>query len=184
MGRCEGGTEEVKKKQTVRQLLQAKKGLLLDLSWGGVTQPRSVTLNPHGDIKQAPTTIPFKLPSNVVHTAVVTHVLEFLPPHDFFKWWDELWRVMQVQGTVYVSGPYGGDESQGWLSDPTHQTRIVEASFEWLDPQFPWYALHKDLGRPTPKPWFRATASRVPGAHGTISYNCALIKVASFKATS
>lgn len=166
--------------KSLKQLLAQKKGILLDLSNGGTTQPRSVTMNPHGDIKQSPIMLPFKLPSNIVHTAVVTHVLEFLPPQDFFRWWDELWRVMQVEGIVYVSGPYGGDESQGWLSDPTHRTRVVEASFEWLDPQFPWYAVHKDLGRPTPKPWCRLTASRVPGSHGSVSYNISLMKVASF----
>lgn len=167
----------MKKKPTPRQLLSSKKGILLDISFGGITQPRSVTMNPQGDIKQSPITLPFKLPSNCCHTAVVTHVLEFLSPQDFFHWWDELHRVMQVEGTVYVSGPYGGDESQGWLSDPTHRTRIVEQSFAWLDPLLPFYVLHKDLGRPTPKPWRTLTVARVPGAHGTISYNVALMKI-------
>lgn len=168
----------MKKPLTLKQLLAHKKGILLDLSFGGVTQARSVTLNPQGDIKQDPTTLPFKLPASCVHTAVVTHVLEFLDPTLFFAWWDELHRVMQVEGTVYVSGPYGGDESQGWLSDPTHRVRIVEQSFAWLDPLLPFYALHKDLGRPTPKPWRTLTVARVPGTHGTVSYNVALSKVA------
>ena len=164
-------------KHTLKQLLARKKGILLDVSFGGITQPRSVTLNPTGDIKQSPCQIPFKLPKNCVHTAVVTHVLEYLDPTQFFLWWDELHRVMQPQGTVYVSGPYGGDESQGWLSDPTHRVRVVEQSFAWLDPQLPFYVMHKNLGRQTPKPWQTLTLARVPGAHGTVSYNVALMKV-------
>lgn len=158
-------------KKTLKQLLAQKRGLLLDISWGGTPQPRSVTLGPNGDIKQSPIALPFKLPSNTVHTAIVTHVLEFLPPEHFFLWWDDLHRIMQNQGTVYVSGPYGGDESQGWLSDPTHKTRIVEQSFAWLDPRLPLYALHGELGRPTPKPWHTLAIARVPGTHGSISYN-------------
>lgn len=151
--------------------LYQKKGFLLDLSFGGTPQPRSVTLSPKGDVRQSPTTLPFKLPSHSVHTAVVTHVLEFLDPAQVFPWFNELHRVMQPLGVVYFSGPYGGDESQGWLSDPTHRIRIVEQTFAWLDPQTPFYALHENLGRSTPRPWRTLTVARVPGAHGTASYN-------------
>lgn len=160
----------------VKKLLAKKKGVMLDISLGGTPQPRSVTLGPSGDIKHHPTKLPFPLPSAVVHTAVVTHVLEFLPPELFFKWWDELWRIVQPYGTVYVSGPYGGDESFGWLSDPTHRTRVIEQSFAWLDPRTPLYSLHQNIGRPTPKPWYPMQTSRVPGTHGTISYNVMLQK--------
>jgi hypothetical protein len=151
--------------------LHGKKGILLDISFGGTTQARSVTLGPKGDIKQVPTALPFKLPNTCVHTAVVTHVLEFLNPERYFEWWNDLHRVMLKDGIVYVSGPYGGDESQGWLSDPTHRIRIVEQSFAWLDPQTPFYALHEARGRKTPLPWKTLTVARVPGAHGTVTYN-------------
>lgn len=159
-----------------RNLLTRKKGVMLDISFGGTPQPRSVTLGPNGDVKHHPCKVPFPLPKACVHTAVVTHVLEFLPPEQFFKWFDDLWRVMQPFGTVYVSGPYGGDESLGWLSDPTHQTRVMEQSFAWLDPRTPLYKLHPSLGRKTPKPWWPLQLARVPGTEGTISYNCALQK--------
>ena len=159
-------------------LVRKKGGILLDISLGGTPQPRSVTLGPAGDVKQSPVRVPFKLPSECVHTAVVTHVLEYLPAGDFFRWWDELHRVMQPLGIVYVSGPYGGDESQGWLSDPHHRTRVVEQSFAWLDPRTPFYGLHESVGRPRPKPWYSLAVSRVPGTHGTISYNVTLQKQA------
>lgn len=155
-------------------LLKKKKGLFLDISFGGTPQPRSVTLGPSGDVKHDPRVIPFPLPAGCVHTAVITHVLEYLPPEHWFAWWDELHRVMQPLGIVYVSGPYGGDESQGWLSDPTHRTRVVEQSFVWLDPRMPFYTMHAAAGRSQPRPWHPLTVARVPGAHGTTSYNVTL----------
>lgn len=158
-------------RKTLRRLLTQKKGLLLDISFGGKPQPRAVTLGPSGDVKHDPTAIPFPLPSSSVHTAICTHVLEYIPPDRWFAWWNELHRVMQPLGIVYCSGPYGGDESQGWLSDPTHRTRVVEQSFAWLDPRLPFYAQHETVGRAQPKPWHTLAIARVPGSHGTISYN-------------
>jgi hypothetical protein len=168
----------------VKKLLARKKGILLDISLGGETQPRSVHMSPMGDLKYDPTWRAlgphfhqkFPLPDSCVHTAVVTHVLEYLAPQQFFTWWDELHRVMQPSGIVYVSGPYGGDESCGWISDPQHVTRVIEQSFAWLDPRTPFYEVHDNLGRPRPKPWHPLTLSRVPGAHGTLSYNVTLQK--------
>lgn len=160
-----------------RKSLARKRGILLDISFGGKPQPRSVTLSPSGELKHDPRKVPFPLPDASVHTAVVTHVLEFLDSSQFFGWFDELHRVMQPNGIVYFSGPYGGDESWGWLSDPTHKTRVVEQTFSWLDPRLPFHALHPQMGRKLPKPWHTQTISRVPGAHGTYSYNCTLEKV-------
>jgi hypothetical protein len=159
----------------IRTLLERKKGVLLDISLGGPPQERSVSMRRGGDIAHSPLRIPFPLPDACVHTAVVTHVLEYLDGQ-FFQWWDELHRVMQPNGVVYVSGPYGGDESHGWLSDPQHRTRVVEQTFAWLDPRTPVYALHDDVGRPRPKPWHPLTIARVPGTHGTLSYNVTLVK--------
>jgi hypothetical protein len=164
----------VRSKPNLAALLKQKKGLLLDISFGGTKQPRSLTLGPNGDVKHDPRVVPFPLPAGCVHTAVVTHVLEYLPPQQVFAWFDELARVMQPYGIAYLSGPYGGDESQGWLSDPTHQTRIVEQTFAWLDDRLPFYALHESVGRSKPRIWHTVSMARVPGAHGTTSYNCAI----------
>ncbi len=160
----------------VRKLVEQKKGILLDISFGGTPQPRSVTLGPSGDVKHSPLDVPFPLPFECVHTAVATHVLEFLPQGMFFDWFDGLWRVVKPLGLVYVSGPYGGDDSLGWLSDPTHRTRVLEVSFAWLDPRTPLYALHESVGRKTPKPWHTLSVARVPGTESTISYNAVLQK--------
>lgn len=163
-------------KQALAKVIRRKKGILLDISRGGKPQPRSVTMSPGGDLRHNPLIIPFPIPTGCVNTAVVTHVLEFLPPERFFDWWDELWRCMQPSGVCYVSGPYGGDESHGWLSDPTHRTRVLEQTFAWLDPRTPIYAEHKNLGRKFPLPWHPLSLARVPGTYGTISYNCMLQK--------
>jgi hypothetical protein len=163
------------------KLIRSKAGILLDVSFGGKPQVNSVTLAPAGNLRHDPRRVPFPLPARSVHTAVVTHVLEFVPGDRWFAWWDELHRVMRPGGVCYVSGPYGGDESQGWLSDPTHLTRVVEQSFAWLDPRTPFYGLHESLGRPAPAPWWPLAIARVPGAHGTVSYNVTLQTQAAAK---
>lgn len=155
----------------VQQLVKKRSGILLDVSLGGEPQPNSVSF---ADLKRDPRKVPWPLPDRCCHTCVVTHVIDFLPPDQVFAWFNELHRVMRPGGVVYLSGPYGGDESIGWLSDPEHRTRIVEATFAWLDPRTPIYALHETLGRSTPKPWHVIAQARVPGTLGTISYNCTL----------
>jgi hypothetical protein len=158
----------------VARLVKQKQGLLLDISLGGIPQARSVSMSPTGDLAHDPRSLPFPLPNRSVNTAVVTHVLEYLHPREIFAWFDELWRVMQPLGLVYMNGPYGGEESHGWLSDPQHQTRIMESTFAWLDPRTPMYTEHVNRGRATPKPWYTLTTARVPGTYGSISYNVVL----------
>lgn len=153
------------------RLVRKKAGALLDVSLGGTPQPNSITF---AELKCSPLELPWPLPDRSIHTAVITHVLEFLEPAQWFPFWDEVHRVMRPGGIVYMSGPYGGDESLGWLSDPTHKTRVVEQSFAWLDPRTPFYSLNEARGRKQPKPWHPISLSRVPGTHGTISYNVAM----------
>ena len=158
--------------ERVAKLLTKKQGVLLDVSLGGTPQPNSLSFV---DLKASPLKLPWPLPDGVVHTAVVTHVVEFLEQKDIFRWFDELHRVMRPGGVVYLSGPHGGEESIGWLSDPQHRTRIVEGTFAWLDPRTPIYAQHGALQRPAPRPWHMLAQARVPGTLGTISYNVTLL---------
>lgn len=149
-------------------IVKRKAGILLDLSLGGTPQPNSVTC---AELRMNPTAAKFPLPTASVHTAVCTHVLEYVDPTQVWQWFDELHRVMRPGGTVYFSGPYGGDESPGWVSDPSHRVRITEGTFAWLDPRISFYAEHPTVGRKLPKPWHVLQATRVPGVHGTTSYN-------------
>jgi hypothetical protein len=144
---------------------------LLDISLGGTPQEGAVTMQ---EIKHDPRELPYPLPTASVHTCVVTHVLEYLAPSQFFAFWNEVHRIVRPLGVVYVSGPYGGDESHGWLSDPQHQTRVIEQSFAWLDPRLPFYELHPSLGRALPRPWYGVSLARVPAPNSTVSYNVML----------
>lgn len=161
----------------VRKIEQKRGGILLDISFGGTPQERSVVFGPEGDVPQNPTHLPFPFSNAVVHTAIVTHVLEFIEQDKFFDWFDELWRIMRPLGLVHFSGPYGGDDNHGWLSDPTHKTRVIEQTFTWLDSRMPPYQWHTERGRPQPKPWHTLGVARVPATHGTFSYNCTMQKV-------
>ena len=165
-----------KTSKRVVRLLARKRGILLDISLGGTPQDGAVTMQ---DLGHDPLKLPFPLPDGSVHTAVITHVLEYLDPSQFFAFWDEVHRVVRPKGVVSISGPYGGDYSAGWLSDPAHKTRVIEQSFAWLDPRLPFYALHTSLGRPTPKPWHPIQLMRGPGPNSTISYNVQLQSVAA-----
>ena len=158
--------------ERVRRHVERKKGVLLDVSLGGQPQPNSLTFK---DIGQSPLKLPWRLPDGCVHTAVVMHVLEFLKPEAFFSWFDELHRVMRPSGLAYLSGPFGGEESVGWLSEPQHRTRIIQETFAWLDDRSPVYQeFHASLGRAQPKPWRMVTWARVPGTLNTVSYNATL----------
>lgn len=160
----------------IARLVERRRGVLLDVSFGGTPQKNAVVLAPRGNIRRDPTRLPLPLPTGCVHTAVVTHVLDFIEPSEFFRWFDELHRTLRVGGFAYFSGPYGGDDSHGWLSEPQHRIRIVEETFAWLDPRTPLYGLHPTVGRRQPRPWRIVSAARVPGAAGTstISYNVQL----------
>lgn len=156
----------------IASLVKKKIGVLLDVSRGGTPQDGSLTF---AELGHDPRVLPWPLPAGCVHTAVVTHVLEYLPPEHFFAWFDELHRVMRRGGIVHLSGPYGGEDAVGWVSDPEHRTRVVEATFAWFDPRSPIFALHElHIGRSQPRPWNVLAAARVPGTLGTISYNVTL----------
>lgn len=162
----------------VERLVRRKGGILLDVSLGGEPQANAVTF---ADLRHSPLDVHWPLADGAVHTAVVRHVLEFLDPAAFFRWFDELHRVLRPGGVAYISGPYGGDDGAGWVSDPTHRTRVVETTFAWLDPTTPLYERHGDTFRPTPKPWRTIVAARVPGSMGTVSYNAILQTLATAK---
>lgn len=167
----------MKDQARVKTMLARKRGVLLDISLGGQPQANSLSVRPSGgDVTADPRRLRFTrgMPTGSAHTAVVTHVLEYLDPADWFAWWDELHRVMRPGGVVYLSGPFGGDDSQGWLADPTHRIRVVEETFAWLDPMTPLYGLHKECGRQQPMPWRVLSRARVPVPYYSISYNVTL----------
>jgi hypothetical protein len=62
-----------------------------------------------------------------------------------FKFFDELWRVMKVDGEVAIATPHGN--SQGFLQDPSHINAMNENSFFYFTPGHKLYGIYR------PKPW-------------------------------
>lgn len=156
--------------RTVASLLRARRGVLLEVALDGERQPQAVRLGPTGDVPHDPFTLPWPLPARCAHTVVVPHVTEFGDPTQWDAWWGEVHRVAQPGAKVYVSGPYGGEESYAWVRNPRHRIRVVEHTFGDLDPR----AEHYVAGR---APFYLRAFTRVPGPEFTTSYN-AILEVA------
>lgn len=126
-----------------------KRGILLDLgnrfpkekNWLRIAGARGEDVDVIHDLEA----FPYPLPDGACLTIKAAHVAEHIPPKLFFKWMDEMWRMLKIEGQLVMSCPYAG--SIGHYSDPTHVTAINEVTFQFLDPSFPAYTLYR------PKPW-------------------------------
>ena len=155
--------------------LRAKRAILLDVSLTGPPQTHAVWLAPSGDVPHDPRVLPWPLPSQCAHTAVVPHVLEYLDPATWDAWWTELHRVLRPKGRVYISGPYGGDLSVAWFDDPRHRMRITGEGLRHLDVRA---RTPEEQTRPLP-PWHVVSFTRLPVGGGRIHYNAILEAVAA-----
>ncbi len=111
---------------------------------------------------------PWPFPDDCACIIQLSHLLEHIPPTDYKlvkeynddgslkdvkleRVWaqiallDELWRVSEDDGQVWITAPYGF--SHGFVQDPTHIKPINESLFEYFDPQYMLYSIYK------PKPW-------------------------------
>lgn len=88
---------------------------------------------------------PYPLPDECCLVIIGSHIIEHISPQKTLQFWDELWRIMKMDGQVAVSAPYG--VSPGYVQDPTHCNPINEATFQYFDPRYPLYAIYN------PKPW-------------------------------
>jgi hypothetical protein len=52
-----------------------------------------------------------------------------------FRFFLEIWRILQYDGQILFSLPFGG--SRGFYQDPTHLAGIVPSTFAYLDPMTP-----------------------------------------------
>lgn len=125
------------------------KGILLDvgcrdrkeLNWVGIDH----RMRPGVDIVHDLEKFPYPVDSGSCITVKAAHIAEHIQPKLFFRWMDELWRMLKDNGQLVISAPYAG--SPGFYSDPTHITFITENTFQHLDPDYPLYLQHQ------PKPW-------------------------------
>lgn len=89
----------------------------------------------------------FPWPFEEEEAAVVkmSHLVEHIKPWLTIDLIDECWRVLEIEGQLLISTPYGG--SFRYYQDPTHCNPWVEATAAYFDPREPLYQIYK------PKPW-------------------------------
>jgi predicted SAM-dependent methyltransferase len=136
----------------IDKLLKDKSGIRLDIGCGSNKQSDDfvgMDIRPlEGvDIVHDMTDIPWPLPDECVLTAIASHVVEHIPPHNFgfINWMDEVWRVLKPGGQLAIVVPHGN--SQGYLQDPTHCNACNENTWSYFDPTHPLYSIY------APRPW-------------------------------
>ena len=113
-------------------------GIRLDIGCGANKQPGFVGIDiremPGVDIVHNVEVQPWPLPDDCVLTAICSHVVEHINPHNFgfINFMDEVWRVMKPGGEFAISCPHGS--SQGYLQDPTHCNALNETTWAYFDP--------------------------------------------------
>lgn len=152
----------------IAQLLQARSGIRLDIGCGVHPQPGFVGMDmrplPTVDIVWNVTEFPWPLPDESVLTAVASHLVEHIAPHNFgfVNFMNEVWRVMKVGGEFAIATPHG--YSPGYLQDPTHCNPCNEATWAYFDPFEP--ATQGALwGIYRPRPWRITYLSWDPSAN-------------------
>jgi hypothetical protein len=126
----------VKVPRRIQQLLAKKKTVRLDIGCGAhKNAPDCVGIDirplPGVDIVHDIEEPPWPLPGDVARVAFMSHVFEHLTPRKVFPFMAELHRVMEHDGQVLISGPYGVEFR--FVQDPTHQRPINEATFCYWD---------------------------------------------------
>lgn len=143
---------------SIDEIIKQKSGIRLDIGCGKNTQPGFVGMDYRDwgavDIVHDLEDTPWPLPDDCVITAVASHVLEHINPHNgvFLAVMDEIWRVVKPDGQFAFVVPYAG--SPGYWQDPTHCNGITEATIMYFDPDpegrygsRPLYNFYE------PKPW-------------------------------
>lgn len=121
----------------------------LDIGCGEDKQRNFVGMDKRGvpgvDIIHDLEEFPYPLDDNSCHSIMASHIVEHIKPWLTIELFDELWRIMQPDGQLFIATPYAG--SLGYWQDPTHCNGFVVATFQYFDPKYPLYKIYK------PKPW-------------------------------
>jgi predicted O-methyltransferase YrrM len=145
----------------VPKTVAKRTGILLDLGCRDRKEPNWVGIDgvkrPGVDIVHDLEKFPYPIQSGSCLTIKAAHVAEHINPRLFFKWMDEMWRMLKVGGQFVLSAPYAG--SLGFWHDPTHVCHITEVTFQFLDPDFPLYQQYK------PRPWNIEHAAWMPNGN-------------------
>lgn len=122
----------------ITELLQQRQGIVLDIGCGANKHPGSVGMDMRGlpgvDIVHNIMEYPWPLPDECVLTAIASHLVEHIPPHNFgfVDFMNEVWRVLKPGGHFAIVTPHG--YSPGYLQDPTHCNPCNEMTWAYFDP--------------------------------------------------
>jgi len=97
------------------------------------------------DIVHDAEVIPWPLDDGACGVIIMSHLIEHISPKLTIDVIDECWRILELDGALMISTPYGG--SFRYFQDPTHCNPWVEATPEYFDPTRPLYQVYK------PRPW-------------------------------
>ena len=124
-------------------------GIMLDIGCGSNKQVNFIGMDkrklPGVDIVHDLEKFPYPLKPDSCLIIVGSHIVEHIKPWLTIDLFNELWRVMKVNGQLALSTPYAG--SVGFWQDPTHCNGFNQTTFQYFDPDYPLYQIYK------PKPW-------------------------------
>lgn len=135
--------------ENVKKVIERNSGILLDIGAGENKQPGFVGLDkrklPGIDIIHDLEVFPYPLEDESCLTIIGSHIAEHIAPWLTIHFFDELWRILKVNGQLALSMPYAG--SAPYWQDPTHVNGYIESTFQYFDPLYPLYLIYQ------PKPW-------------------------------
>jgi len=128
---------------------KVKPKLCLDVGCGDNPQPGFVGMDKRPlhkvEIVHDAEVFPWPLNNGEVSVIKMSHFMEHVKPWLSIDIVNECWRVLEMDGKLLISVPYGG--SFRYFQDPTHCNPWNEATPTYFDPREPLYQVYK------PKPW-------------------------------
>ena len=122
--------------KNIEKHINANKGIKLDIGCGPRKQEGFLGMDRAAlkgvDIVWDAEKTPYPLPDNICTHIVLSHVVEHFCPRNIINIMDEIWRIMKVNGKLFIVSPYAG--SKGFWQDPTHTHSWNEASLYYFDP--------------------------------------------------
>ena len=126
-----------------------KTGIQLDIGCGGNKQKGFTGMDKRKlfgvDIVHDLEVFPYPIEDNSCMVIIGSHIVEHIKPWLMLDFMNELWRIMQVDGKLLLSMPYG--VSDGYIQDPTHCNPCNMATWQYFDNRFPLYNIYR------PSPW-------------------------------
>ena len=123
--------------KTRKLLAENNLGIKLDLGCGWAKQPGFVGMDKRAidtaDIVHDLEVFPYPLPDESCSVILMSHVWEHLDPKYSIDVMNEIWRITQPKGQLWLSLPYAW--SFGYIQDPTHKNPANEATWGYFDPE-------------------------------------------------